>query len=116
MARYKIELTVEDKNIKTVERKLKEHFGKEAATSAHKVEISESRADRLGNAQGLVSDATGEVEALKDELQSWYDNLPENLQSGSKGDELSDAISQLEDLHSTLESADFDSVSFPSMY
>ena len=35
------------------------------------------------------------VEELRDELQSWRDNLPENLQSGSKAEELDEAISNL---------------------
>ena len=35
-------------------------------------------------------------EALKDELQEWYDNLPENFQNGSKGESLQEAIDALE--------------------
>lgn len=44
----------------------------------------------------VVSSAFGEAEAIKDELQGWYDNLPENFQNGDKGDELQNAVSELE--------------------
>lgn len=47
---------------------------------------------------GLISDAFSEAEELKDELQNWYDNLPENFQNGSKGDTLQDAISYFDSL------------------
>lgn len=45
-----------------------------------------------------LSEAFGEFESLRDELQEWYDNLPESFQNGSKGDALQEAVSQLEDL------------------
>lgn len=43
-----------------------------------------------------VSTAFSEIESIKDELQEWYDNLPENFQNGSKGEALQEAISALE--------------------
>lgn len=46
--------------------------------------------------EDLISSAQGEIESLKDELQSWYDNLPESFQNGSKGDQLTEAIDQLD--------------------
>lgn len=42
-------------------------------------------------------------EELRDELQNWLDNLPENLQNGSKADTLSDSISSLEEVISYVE-------------
>lgn len=45
---------------------------------------------------GAVSDAFSEIESLKDELQEWYDNLPEQFQNGSKGEALQEAIGGLE--------------------
>ena len=44
----------------------------------------------------VIEGAKGELESLRDELQEWYDNLPEQFQSGSKGDELQEAIDALE--------------------
>lgn len=43
-----------------------------------------------------IADAFSEIESLKDELQEWYDNLPENFQNGSKGEQLQEAIGALE--------------------
>lgn len=78
----------------------------------------ESRSDRLDQAMSLVEDAKSEVEELQNELQEWRDNLPENLQSGGKADELEEATSALESLADELSTA-IDSagnVSFPSMF
>lgn len=50
----------------------------------------------LTTVDDLVSDAFSEFEGLRDELQAWYDNLPESFQNGNKGDELQDAINGLE--------------------
>jgi hypothetical protein len=43
-----------------------------------------------------ISNAEGEAESLKDELQEWFDNLPENFQQGDKGSQLEEAVSALE--------------------
>ena len=43
-----------------------------------------------------VSEAINNAEGLRDELQDWHDNLPENLQSGEKADNLQTAIDALE--------------------
>lgn len=43
-----------------------------------------------------VSDAFAAIEDLRDELQEWYDNLPENFRNGDKGSQLYDAIYNLE--------------------
>lgn len=52
---------------------------------------------------GAVEEALAMAEELKDELESWKDNLPEQLQDGSKADELQDAIEQLDEAASLLE-------------
>lgn len=49
-----------------------------------------------GDCEGAVSDAYSAMDGIKDELQSWYDNLPENFQSGDKGDQLQTAIDAIE--------------------
>ncbi len=75
-----------------------------------------SRADRYAAAQSLVSDAKSQIEELRDELQNWLDNLPENLQSGSKADELQTAIDELESNISSLDEVESASVEFPRMF
>jgi hypothetical protein len=50
-------------------------------------------ADAVGNA---VSD----LSTLRDELQEWFDNLPENFQNGDKGSQLEEAIGELDEADS----------------
>ena len=74
-----------------------------------------SRSDRFEEAKTLVSDARGQMETLRDELQEWRDNMPENLQDSAKAGELDEAIQALEDVIGQLEEAENADVTFPSM-
>jgi DNA repair exonuclease SbcCD ATPase subunit len=115
VARYKIELTVEDHSIASVQSKLRKHFGAEAsAISAKKIEHNQSRADRLAKAQAQAEEAKSEVEDLKSEMESWLENLPENLQGGSKAEEIQEAIDALDTLQSDLENCSWE-INFPGM-
>lgn len=42
-----------------------------------------------------LSAAFSDIESLQDEMQSWYDNMPEGLQSGNKGEAVSEAADAL---------------------
>jgi hypothetical protein len=42
-----------------------------------------------------ISSAQSTIEELRDELQSWLDGMPENLQSSSKAEEIQEAIDGL---------------------
>ena len=44
-------------------------------------------------------------ENIRDEEQEYYDNMPENLQGGEKGEQADAAISSLEDVISSIEEA-----------
>jgi hypothetical protein len=46
-----------------------------------------------------VADAFSGMGELKEELESWRDNLPENLQNGSKADELNEAIDGIDGVY-----------------
>ena len=83
-----------------------------------KIETGMSRADRLTFALADAADALSEVESLREEIESWKDGLPENLQSGSKADELDECMSQLDAAKDALENAisEGENVSFPGMY
>lgn len=117
MARYVFRISPEKGNINDVKKKLTNAFGENNFTVEKEV-IPSSRADRLSEAMDQVSEAMNEVESLKDELQNWLDNLPENLQSGTKADEIQEAIDALEQLYNQLDDAkgEADNVSFPGMY
>jgi vacuolar-type H+-ATPase subunit E/Vma4 len=72
-----------------------------------------ARADRFNDAQGLITEGKNIIEELREELQSWLDNMPENLQGGSKADELQTAIDELESVIMSLEEVEGVSVDFP---
>jgi hypothetical protein len=57
-------------------------------------------------AQHLVAGVYSDIESLAEELRSWHDNMPENLQSGDKGTAVDEAASQLEEV--AQEDHDFD--------
>lgn len=84
--------------------------------SAKRVDPPESRADRFSAAVSDVEDAKSEAENLRDELQEWYDNLPDALQGGDKGSMLEEAISQLDEFIQHCEDATGIDVEFPGMY
>jgi DNA repair exonuclease SbcCD ATPase subunit len=59
--------------------------------------------DATTDPANAVESARGILEELREELQAWYDNLPENFQNGSKGETLQSAIDQLESADGYLE-------------
>lgn len=70
--------------------------------------------------EDAISMAYGTLGELRDELQSWRDNLPENMQSGDKADQLDEAVSGLEEacdyepsVPPCFEDADTTDVRFP---
>ena len=61
---------------------------------------------------GMIEDAKSELETARDEEQEYYDNMPESLQSGEKGqaaeaaiEQLETAISELEDAYASIDNA-----------
>ncbi len=112
MAIYNVRFIVEGKNVNEVEKRLQEQYP-EAEVDVEKIEQDPSRNDRLGHAADLVTSAKEIVDELTEELQSWAENLPENFQA--KGEEIDEAVSNLESLSSELENISFDAVEFPSM-
>lgn len=86
---------------------------KDAEVTSTKVLQIVTRADRLNNALEMVGDAKVEVQELRDELQEWYDNLPDNFQSGEKGEQLIRAISELEELAGELDAFAGREIEFP---
>jgi hypothetical protein len=97
MGQYIITTTVEEARRSTVEKKLREAFGTEAPlSSVEQVKTPESRADRFAEAESLAGEACSIVEELKDEMEQWYDSIPENLQGGDKASEVESTKDALE--------------------
>ena len=115
MPSYTIKMTVDAARIDSVKKALKSAFGDKEIYAVEKNETPTSRAARLSEAEGQVDDARSTVEELKDEMESWRDSIPENLQGGEKYSAVEECIGNLEEIQNALESVEFGSVDFPSM-
>ncbi|HKZ39906.1 MAG TPA: hypothetical protein VJ044_03040 [Candidatus Hodarchaeales archaeon] len=115
MAKYTLTAIVDEVHIGNVETKIRLAFGDEKIISIQKIKHSESRADRLAEAESDVDNAKNTVESLKEELRSWFDNLSENFRLGEKASQLEEAISTLESIVDALDQCDW-GVEFPGMY
>ena len=60
---------------------------------------------KLNEAQRVLELQKGVIEGVKDENQDSFDNMPEGLQQGEKGEQFSNAIEALENCLSSLEEA-----------
>ncbi len=114
MPKYTVEITVTSTNIAKVRKEIAAAFPGEEF-KCDKINFNMSRQDRLGVAESELESAKSIVEELKEEMENWRDSLPENLQNGSKADEINEAVDALEEISSNMEQVDFSSVSFPSM-
>jgi hypothetical protein len=65
--------------------------------------------DKLRTAQQAIADISGDIEAIRDEEQDKYDNMPESLQSGDKGERMNEGIEHLTSLLDAIESFDIES-------
>ena len=76
-----------------------------------------SRATRLSETLDMT-EKIADVEQLREELEEWLDNLPENLQSSNKADMLQEAIHNLENITDELENIQElqHDVEFPGMF
>lgn len=108
MARYKVVHYIDASRLDILQQKLKDALGVDITTTVEKLKKSPSRADRLRDAEMLVSDAASIIEDLKNEVEEQKDNLPENLQGSSRAERLDDTVSTLSDLFDTLNDANFD--------
>lgn len=61
-----------------------------------------AKADEL---KSLIESAKEEYEGIRDEEQDYYDNMPENVQGGEKGDLAQEAIDTLDTIINALEEA-----------
>lgn len=120
MARYKVSFEIPEARVSTAQKSMTEMLAKlgyEGITpSVTKIETKQSRADRLGEAESAFENAKSIVEELRDEMEEWHSNMPENLQSSAKGEEVEAARDALQEIADGLDGCDFSNVSFPGMY
>ena len=63
------------------------------------------RRKALSTLRDTIEDAKSALEALKDEEQEYYDNMPESLQGGEKASAAENAVSMMDDAIDSLETA-----------
>lgn len=111
---YAITLVVEGSIFRIVEQKAKAAFG-DTLRTVTKVQRYFSRTDEFALAQSKFADAREIIEGLRDDLEEWLSNMPEQLRDGSKASELDQAISELQGIADALGDVDFGCVEFPDM-
>lgn len=67
--------------------------------------MNKQRRKELNGIIEKLEDLKSYVEELRDEEQDYYDNMPENLQCGERGEIAESAISEMDDAISSIEDA-----------
>ena len=75
------------------------------SAEAMRAEI-EALKELICDIKSAASDLHSEIDSIKDEEQEYYDNMPESLQSGEKGQAAEAAVNILEEAISKLEEFD----------
>ena len=66
--------------------------------------MNNKRRERLGKAKGYLEEANSIVDAVRDEEEDALDNMPENLQSGDRYDQMEECVGCLSDIIHFIES------------
>lgn len=114
MAKYNLKLSIDGKNINTVRKFIQKEMPN-VEFLLEKIDPNRPRTNnRLAEAESLVEVAKSITEELKEEMCNLYNNLPENLQNSSKGDNIQITIGELDRLLFDLYCIDFSEVDFPA--
>ena len=57
--------------------------------------MNKERRNRLSDVSNMIRDVIDEIECIMEEEEEAFDNLPESLQSSSKGDKMQDYIDNM---------------------
>jgi len=64
--------------------------------------MNKDRRKRIQDIIDKLMDLDTEIEKIQDEEQESYDNIPESLQDGEKGERMSDTIDNLDSAYCSL--------------
>ena len=67
--------------------------------------MNKARRKKLGEAFNLLDSAKEILEAVREEEQEAYENLPESLQNSGKGEDMQNYIEMLEEAENYLDDA-----------
>ena len=68
--------------------------------------MNAARRKEIARASALLSEARTILETASSDEQDYYDNMPENFQSGEKGDRAQEVIDLLNEAVSSIESVE----------
>jgi prefoldin subunit 5 len=68
--------------------------------------MNKGRRERIEKLRDQITTLKGELEEVRDEEQNYYDNMPEPIQNGSKGEAAQGSIDVLEDAINSLDEAE----------
>jgi hypothetical protein len=68
--------------------------------------MNKDRRKALSAIEAILAEAREQIEAIRDEEQDYYDNMPESFQDGEKGQAAEAAVSAMEDAISSIEEAE----------
>lgn len=66
--------------------------------------MNNERRKQLAEAIAKLEEAKNIIDSVREEERDAYNNLPDSLQSGEKGEKMGNAISKLDDAESELDS------------
>lgn len=90
------------RQIRIVQKRHKRHF-KNLIRKRKEIHMNNIRRKSVKEALNLIEKAREILEEVKDEEQEAYDNLPESLQCGERGEQMQENIDNIEDYLSYLE-------------
>lgn len=67
--------------------------------------MNKKRREKLGEAFELVGTAQGILQAVQEEEQEAYENLPDNFRDGEKGEEMQNYMEMIEEAAGYLDDA-----------
>lgn len=118
MAQYQIFVTdrgVKPATIDNIVKDIQKKLPRASVTKKH-ITRPESRKDRYAACIAVLEDMKTEMEEIRNELQDWYDNLPENFQQGDKGNDIETAINEIDNSINDLDQVIGNEPDFPTMY
>lgn len=65
--------------------------------------MNKQRRKQIEDVKRKIEELREEVETIRDEEQEYYDNMPESIQLGEKGDQAEYAISYLDEVIEALD-------------
>lgn len=70
--------------------------------------MNKDRRKLIASAHALVDEAKALLEQARDEEQEYFDNMPDSLQEGQRGQQADEVVETLQEMIDDLENIDFD--------